>query len=169
MNIQTIRCRVVPGRIRADVASHAAELTLPRDGWTSWQVAAVEGAPDLCCWSSWDDRDASRKACALDDDRGNFGSRDHATTDAVRVYARLAGGKVERLRVFSATCPVEAKTPIHELGNVATDDSARWLIALSKSSADATRSDDFGENVLAGARDASRRACARRADCHRPR
>ena len=28
--------------------AHAAELTPPRDGWTSWQVDAVEGAPDMC-------------------------------------------------------------------------------------------------------------------------
>ena len=30
----------------------AAELTLPRDGWASWQVAAVEGAPAWCCWNN---------------------------------------------------------------------------------------------------------------------
>ncbi len=71
------------------------------------------------------------------------------TTDSVRVYARLAGGKVERLRVLSATCPVEAKTPIRDLGNVAADDSARWLTTLSKRN-DADKNDDFGENVLAG-------------------
>ena len=79
---------------------------------------------------------ASRKACRLDDERGNFGSRDDATTDAVRVYARVAGGKVERLRVLSATCPVEAATPIRDLGNQASDDSTRWLIALSRRSPD---------------------------------
>ncbi len=138
MNIQTIRTRVVPGRTRADVAgamqpNSRCRVTAGRAG--RWLPSKARRT--VCCWSSWDDRDPSRKACALDDDRGNFGSRDHTTTDAVRVYARVAGGKVERLRVFSATCPVEAKTPIHDLGNVATDDSARWLIALSKRGADA--------------------------------
>jgi hypothetical protein len=148
MNTQTIRIAALC--LAAVVTpAYAAELALPRDGWTSWQVEAVEGAPDWCCWSSWDDREGSRTSCKLDDDRGSSGTRDHTTTDAMRVYARVAAGKVERVRVLSATCPVEAKTPIHELGNVTTDDSARWLIALTKRSGDAATNHDLGENVLA--------------------
>jgi HEAT repeat protein len=148
MNTQTIR---VASLCLAFVATQAfaAELTLPKDGWTSWQVEAVEGAPDWCCWSGRNDGDASRASCKLDEDSGNFGSRDKQTTDSVRVYARVAGGKIERLRVLSATCPVEARTPIHELGNVAADDSARWLTTLSKRQG-TDKNDDFQENVLAG-------------------
>jgi hypothetical protein len=147
MNIQTIRAVAfcLAGLV---TQGHAADLKLPQDGWASWQVEAVEGAPDWCCWSSWDNREGSRTSCRLDD-RGNSGNRDHTTIDAVKVYARVAGGKVERVRVLSATCPVEAATPIHELGTVATDDSASWLIALSKRSGDAATSHDLGENVLA--------------------
>jgi hypothetical protein len=147
MNIQTIRIATLCLAAVATPA-FAAELTLPKEGWTSWQVEAVEGAPDWCCWSSWDNREGSRTACRLND-HGNSASRDRATIDAMRVYAHLAAGKVERVRVLSATCPVEAATPIHELGSVATDDSARWLIALSKRSSDAAKRDDLGENVLA--------------------
>lgn len=126
---------------------HAAEPALPRDGWASWQVEAVEGAPAWCCWSSWDDRESSRTSCRLDDDHGSFGSRDGAKTDAVRVYARVAGGKVERLRVFSATCPVEAATPIHVI-DTTTDDSARWLVAFIKRMDQGTKQ-DFRDSVLA--------------------
>jgi len=127
----------------------AAELTPPRDGWASWQVEAVEGAPDWCCWSSWDHRDGTRKACRLDEEQGNSSNRDHVTIDAVRVYARMAGGKVERVRVLSASCPVEAKTPIQELGNIATDDSARWLVGLTKPGNGGSMRGDAGENVMA--------------------
>jgi hypothetical protein len=148
MNIQVIRTALCLAGLALASQGHSAELTLPRDGWTSWQVEAVEGAPDWCCWSSWDNREGSRTACRLDD-RGNSATRDRTTIDAMRVYARVTAGKVERLRVLSATCPVEAATPIHELGNVATDDSARWLIALSKRSGDAATRDDLGENALA--------------------
>lgn len=118
--------------------AHPAELTLARDGWTSWQVAAVDDAPDWCCWSegSWSDsagfRSAPHAPCRLDDNRQNLSSRDHATTDVVRVYARTAGGKVDRLRVFSATCPVTTKMPVQDLGTIAADDSARWLINLTR-------------------------------------
>jgi hypothetical protein len=111
----------------------SAELTLSQDGWSSWQIGAVSDAPDWCCWS--DDRnfrDASRMSCRLDASSQSYGSRDHATTDVVRVYAHTAGGKIDRLRVLSASCPVETATPIHDLGRVADDDSARWLMNLAK-------------------------------------
>jgi len=115
----------------------AAELALPRDGWVSWQVAAVEGAPDLCCFSaSKNFRDASRTACRLDGKEQSWGNRDDATTDQVRIYARTSGGKLDRFRVLSAACPAEAATPMRDLGSVAENDSARWLIDLAKQKTD---------------------------------
>ena len=111
----------------------AAELTLPRDGWVSWQVAAVEGAPDLCCFTSSNNlRNAPRTACRIDGKEQSWGNRDDATTDQVRVYARTAAGKLDRFRVLSATCPAQAATPIRDLGSVTEDDSARWLVDLAK-------------------------------------
>ena len=111
----------------------AAELTLPRDGWVSWQVAAVDGAPDWCCWSNSNNfRNAPRTACKLDGKQDSWGNRDDETTDQVRIYARTAGGKLDRLRVLSVTCPAEAATPIRDLGTVSENDSARWLVGLAK-------------------------------------
>ena len=145
-NIRIALCLAASGLIPQ---GYAAELKLPRDGWTSWQIAAVDGAPDMCCWNGWDVNDATRTACALDDQRGNGGTRDHATIDAMRVYARLGGGKVERLRILSATCPVKAATPIAELSNVTVDDSARWLIGLTKQDGSETGSrGNIGDDVL---------------------
>jgi HEAT repeat protein len=111
----------------------AAELTLPRDGWVSWQVAAVDGAPEWCCWSHSNNlRNAPRTACKLDGKQDSWGNRDDETTDQVRIYARTAGGKLDRLRVLSVTCPAEAATPIRDLGTVAENDSARWLVGLAQ-------------------------------------
>jgi HEAT repeat protein len=119
----------------------AAELTLPRDGWVSWQVAAVDGAPEWCCWSNSNNfRNAPRTACKLDSKQDSWGNRDDETTDQVRIYARTAGGKLDRVRVLSVTCPAEAATPIRDLGTVAENDSARWLVGLAKQK---------NENVLA--------------------
>lgn len=127
----------------------AAELTLPRDGWAGWKVPAVDEAPAWCCWS-WDEHDVSPMSCRLDRDNGGYGSRNKETTDTVRVYARMAGGKVDRLHVFAAACPVEAATPIREIENVVPDDSARWLIDLVRGrSADADTEDDTTEKALA--------------------
>jgi HEAT repeat protein len=150
MNTQTFRAAALCLVGFALVApAKSAELTLPNDGWASWEVEAVEDAPAWCCWSNWDARAKTRTSCKLDKDNGNFGSRDEATTDTARIYARVTGAKVERLRVLSASCQVEAATPIRNLENVTTDDSARFLVALSKGSAGAASKHDLGENVLA--------------------
>ncbi len=72
-------------------------------------------------------RRRERQTCRLDRAREGFGNRNDATTDSIRVYARFAEGKIERLRALSATCPVKAETEIRDLGAVPADDSARWL------------------------------------------
>ncbi len=134
----------------------AAELTLPRDGWVSWQVAAVDGAPDLCCFGNSNNfRNVRRTACQLDGREQSWGNRDNETTDQVRVYARSAGGKLNRLRVLSATCPAEAATPIRDLGSVAQNDSVRWLVDLAKQKEEAlialaVSHGDVARDALAG-------------------
>jgi hypothetical protein len=130
----------------------SAELTLAQDGWSSWQVGAVDGAPDWCCWS--DDvnfRDSSRKSCRLDAATQGFGSRDHAKTDVVRIYMHTASGKIDRLRVLSAACPVETATPIRDLGRIADDDSARWLMGFAQQSnrGPSARHDDQNDALAA--------------------
>jgi hypothetical protein len=128
----------------------SAGLMLPHDGWASWEVPAVDETPDWCCWSSWQDRNASRRACRLDNRRDGYGARGDATTEIVRVYARVTDGKVDRLRVLSAACPIETAMPIRELGRVAVDDSVRWLIDLAKqTSSDAVTRQRVGDDVLA--------------------
>jgi len=129
----------------------AAELKLPADGWSSWGVDAVDDAPAWCCWNNGvNARKESWGTCKLDGSDVGFGSRDGETTDTVRIYARTVGGKVDRLRALSASCPVEAATPIHDLGAVAEDDSARWLIDLGKQADQGTvKRHRIGDNVLA--------------------
>lgn len=121
--------------------ARAADPKLPRDGWVSWDVPAVDEAPAWCCLD-WSDHVGRQKSCQLDG-HANFGSRDHETTDTITVYARSTGGKVDRLRIFAASCPVEAKTPVQELTDVTPDDSARWLFAQ-------TQSKPLTEEALAG-------------------
>jgi HEAT repeat protein len=134
--------------------AQSAELKLPREGWASWQVSAVENAPAWCCWNDWRDRNAS-PSCPLDSSFGfgsddfGVGSRDE-TTDVVKVYARVTDGKIDRLQALSATCAVEAATPIQDLGRVANDDSARWLITQAQQrGADRIKDRPIGESALA--------------------
>lgn len=113
-------------------SAHAIGLELPlhRDGWASWEVPAVENAPDWCCFAHWNGRAVPSRPCVLDGTHNTYGGRDDATTDSIRVYARFADGRVERLRALSSTCPVQTDTEIRDLGAVSADDSARWLAGL---------------------------------------
>lgn len=133
----------------------AAEPKLPRDGWTSWQVPAVDKAPAWCCWNSWRPGDVAHVPCPLDtmNSRGvgvSVGDRDRdMTTDVLKMYARTTAGKIDRLQVLAASCPVETKTPVQELGDVQADDSARWLIArIKEGSVDAKKHESIGEHAL---------------------
>src|SRR5262245_51270155 len=130
--------------------AYAAEPQLPRDGWVSWQAAAVEQAPAWCCFG-WNERKSSRTSCRLDADRHGFGISDgDASTDTVTVYARQTGGKLDRLQVLAAACPVETRTPIQARADVSQEDSARWLVAqANKDGKDAITGDPLRESALA--------------------
>ena len=93
MNIQNDSRRGAPGHARARVSGTSAELTLPRDGWASWEVDAVEGAPSWCCWRIGTSATQREASCNLDHEGGNFGTRDHATTDAVRFTRGLPAAR----------------------------------------------------------------------------
>ena len=147
MHIKLVSLAACLAGLAMSWSSAAADLTLPPDGWASWQAAATPDAPDMCCWIGMKGDAASRSACNLDDQRGNLGNRDNAKTDAVRVYARLEGGKVERLRALSASCQVETASPIRDLGEVAADDGARWLIAHLRR-ADEVKDETSRDNVI---------------------
>jgi len=131
-------------------SAQSADLKLPREGWVSWQVSAIDDAPAWCCWDDSGGRDGSPKACKLENSDG-FGIQDRdATTDSVKVYARFTAGKVDRLQALSAGCPVETKSPILELGEVAADDSARWLVDYARQNgAERTGHHSLGESALA--------------------
>lgn len=129
----------------------AAEPRLPRDGWVSWQAPAVAGAPNWCCFSSWDHGEPSSMSCRLDSGLHGYGVHDgDATTDTVTIYARTAGGKLDRLQALSSSCPVETKTPVQKLGDVTPEDSVRWLEAQARrEGAEARNERSIGENALA--------------------
>ncbi|HUQ10965.1 MAG TPA: HEAT repeat domain-containing protein [Steroidobacteraceae bacterium] len=132
--------------------ARSADLKLPADGWASWEVAAPEGTPFWCCWSSWDDSAASRQPCKLDERPNGFGTRrDQQTTDAVRVYARTTAGKLDRLQVLAAACQVQTKTPLTDIAGIAPDDSARWLVTQAKrDTVDQSTREPVVEQALAG-------------------
>lgn len=151
-----IRAKLLPAAVAAVAAvaagAHAAEVKLPADGWSSWEVAAPDGAPFWCCWSNWGEHLSSRAPCQLDERSHGFGSRrDDETTDAAKVYVRTAGGKVDRLQVLAAACPVQTQTPVTELTDVSPDDSVSFLAAqVKRGGTDTVTREPLAQQALAG-------------------
>jgi len=124
----------------------AAEPLLPRDGWVSWDVP-VGDAPAWCCFNDWNERNAPQSACKLDGHNNGYGTRHDERTDTVTVYARASAGKLDRVRVLSATCPVDTKTEVQEQ-TVTPDESTRWLLAQVKNESSTGRN-SLSDDALA--------------------
>jgi hypothetical protein len=115
------------GLLLVCAGASASDLVLPKDGWVSWRVDAVEGAQDWCCFSG-DQPGGRGPVCDLDSRNSNYGSRDSSPSIThVQLYARMKDGEVERVRAYGPNCPVRAQGTIADLGSVSTDASARWL------------------------------------------
>jgi HEAT repeat protein len=107
----------------------AAELPVGNEsGWHSWRVAAVDAAPERCCFTSHNG-DAAKTRCNLDGRHGSFVADqvDAFLADEVQVYALLDSGVPTSIRVLSAQCPVTSDSAINDLGPVDTDASVSWL------------------------------------------
>lgn len=116
---------------------HAAEADLrsrveAHDGWVAYDVPIVQGVGSPCCID--DARGgASRRACALDGRNWNVGNdrRDTAPPTALTVYWHVNAGRVDAVRAFAASCPIDSATEVHRLSDVDGHRSsalvAQWL------------------------------------------
>lgn len=98
------------------------------DGWYTWQVAAVDGAPSWCC-VDWNRGRLTPIACDLDGNHFSFSddSSNAAIEGEVQVYTLISGGKAIRVRAMSPACPVKSRGPITDFGRVAPAASLGWL------------------------------------------
>ncbi len=116
----------------------SAGLSMPRDGWVSWQVPAVADAPNWCCFGDWrkGNHNPEKETCQLDGADHGYGTSANngrsETTDSIRVYARFDGGKLAKLRAFAASCAVKANSVITSLENISVEASAKWLVDFVK-------------------------------------
>lgn len=113
----------------APVLAGSPEADITRaDGWVSWQVPLVDGAGVMCCFGNFK-RGAKIEACDLDGRNWSYGtSSDNPRKpgDSLTVYAHVDGGKVDRLRALSTSCPVRSKSEIRSI-DVAPADSVAYL------------------------------------------
>ena len=107
---------------------HAHALTLPREGWVTWEIPSVASAPNWCCFDGFN---GSPKAggCDLDSRHHGYGSRaEDDTVSQLRIYARSVDGKLTQLRSYAPSCKVTSKLPLQDLGLLPVDESLQWLI-----------------------------------------
>lgn len=125
--------------IEQAIAAAAAD-TAP--SWVAWKVPAVNGRSQSCCWySSNDDR---WYGCGLEPREADAPETRPAQPrgpvpleggTSLLILARVAEGKVERVRAFSDDCPLDAGgRTIRLVEDVTAEDSVRWLSRLAEPS-----------------------------------
>jgi HEAT repeat protein len=114
-------------------ASVAAARKTGASTWLSWSVpAAIDG--NACCWDNRDSRPAQSCSLASSSYGMNMSSDDGRPGDPTLViYAHVAGGEVDKLRVFSASCRVDrAGEAVQDIAGVTPAESVAYLEGLVK-------------------------------------
>ena len=122
-----------------DVAALAAQASTPR--WVAWQVPMIDGERNMCCYYSDDYNTGGVRGCRMEPqvtDGPMKPPQFPAPSGPVRleagtqvtVFVRLVEKRIERLRVLSDDCPVDAGgMELHWLTGVTGADSVAWLKA----------------------------------------
>jgi hypothetical protein len=124
-----------------DVAALTAQATTPR--WVAWQVPMIDGERGLCCTYYSDGMVNPVRGCTMepaDPDAARTPPDFPAPTGPVQleagttltVYVRLVEGRIERMRVLSDDCPVDAGgREVQWLTGVSGADSVAFLRQLA--------------------------------------
>jgi hypothetical protein len=122
----------------------AAAAASAEPSWVAWKVTPVGGRSQSCCWySNNDDRwygcglePREEGAAAAPRPQPPSGPVPLEGGTTLLVMARVAGGSVERVRMFSDDCPLDAGgRTIRMVDNVAAEESVAWLSGLVATSA----------------------------------
>jgi hypothetical protein len=124
--------------------------------WLGYSVAAVRSDSGMCCHDTAADADEPCGVCRLgtgtgytrhDPEHGDDAAAvELEQPDAVRVLVRLENGVVDRIKVFSASCVIDAGgRRVVWLDGVPADVSLDWLAAV------AGQGSGYGEDAADGA------------------
>lgn len=111
--------------IQSAYGIHSNELV---DGWHSWETAAGSSGRRACCYHVRDGN-PFMEACRLGPDGDVLTSNGDCdpTSDKLRVYVLVAGGKVDEIRALSAACPVTTSVPVRAQADKDAAKSIAWL------------------------------------------
>ena len=152
--VVSVQALAQPGEWRdADVTEKTsitdpAKVVKDTEGqWLAFSLPVLEGTRSPCCWKgSWSGKGSGvgEVGCSLENKHQSYGSRsDSPYAEEVIVFSRIRDSKIQDLRVFGESCPVETNgARITWIGSVETDAGLDWLEK-------AARQDDHGVALYA--------------------
>jgi hypothetical protein len=124
--------------------------------WIGYRIPAKASERTMCCYESSDDQGSSSwsqccKGCKMDSDRGTSVNVNGTVSNCAPpepvpyafVFLRMENKHIERVRVFSADCPLDfAGLPLHWSESVKPDESIDLLTRLALDSTSSSAQDD---------------------------
>lgn len=105
--------------------------------WVSWAVPIVDGKRFVCCWDGGL-KEWKQTACKLEGKNQGWGGNSERMSSpdpVLNVLVRLNGGEIEKVRGFSASCPLDAGgLRFVWLGNAKPEESVDLLARTVKKS-----------------------------------
>ena len=133
--IVSVQAQAQPGEWRDIDVTEKTSITDPakvvkdtEGQWLAFSLPVLEGTRSPCCWKGrWNN--TGEVGCSLERKHQSFGSRsDSPLAEEVTVFSRIRDGKVQDLRVFGESCPLETNgARITWIGSVDTDAGLDWL------------------------------------------
>jgi HEAT repeat protein len=129
-------------------APDLAKRVAQQDGWVTYQVPKTADGGIACCFE-FHGRHAAQAGCDLDGHNWSTGiSDDHRpmqASDALDVYLHVNHGQVDKVRAFSASCPVRDADKVRRLDDVSPQASVAFLAASTAT----TTSEEIADAELA--------------------
>lgn len=145
--IAPIALLVLAGAATA-AAPDLAKRVVQQDGWVAYQVPKMADGGIACCFESHG-RHALQAGCDLDGHTWSMGTVDEhrpmLASDALDVYLHVNRGQVDKVRAFSASCPVRDADKVRRLDDVSPQASIAFLAASTV----ATTSEEIADAELA--------------------
>src|SRR5512144_1950017 len=154
-------CAALALALQAPIAGVAETDLLARveqaDGWVAWNVPMIENVGELCCFSLHGHGKA-RSGCDLDGRNIGFGTSDDARpphTSTLSVYVHVAHARIDDVRAYAQTCPVQSTGELHWIDRVEPRQSIRVLSGWLDGGDDAHADRDLAVAAIAYHADAS--------------
>ena len=156
MSEARVTTHAVSGSLDATLRSLVASMSEP--AWVAWAAPVADARSTMCCFhDNWNDGANAVGACRLEPGSGTSiltAARDRSLplelADVFFVFLRIENRRVERVRMFSENCALEAGgRQVAWLTGVSPAESIAWLAALASDTAAASRAAKGAMSALA--------------------